>query len=96
MAAFMTLREAYIGIKPHFDLWNYFFRAWLQQGSNVETIVLGSVDILVRSGLGVDPYFHLPMFDPPVMWQNIWFFLRNDVDAPLPTFTGSCPVPRPN
>jgi hypothetical protein len=47
MAAFMTLREAYIGIKPHFDLWNYFFRAWLQQGSNVETIVLGSVDILV-------------------------------------------------
>jgi hypothetical protein len=23
--SFMTLCEAYIGIEPHFDLWNYFF-----------------------------------------------------------------------
>jgi hypothetical protein len=79
MAAFVTLCEAYMGIEPHFDLWNYFFRAWLQQGSNVETAALGSVDILVQSGLGVDPYFHLPMSDPPVGWHKIWIFQRNDV-----------------
>jgi hypothetical protein len=29
MAAFVTLGEAYMGIEPHFDLWNYFFRARL-------------------------------------------------------------------
>jgi hypothetical protein len=28
-AAFMTLCEAYMRIEPHFDLWNYFFRARL-------------------------------------------------------------------
>jgi hypothetical protein len=47
MAAFMTLCEAYMGIEPHFNLWNYFFYAWLQQGSNIEMTVLGSVDIYV-------------------------------------------------
>jgi hypothetical protein len=26
ITAFVTLCEAYIGIKPHFDLWNHFFR----------------------------------------------------------------------
>jgi hypothetical protein len=29
MAAFMTLCEAYIGIEPHFNLWNYFLYARL-------------------------------------------------------------------
>jgi hypothetical protein len=26
---FVTLCEAYMGIMPHFNLWNYFFRTWL-------------------------------------------------------------------
>jgi hypothetical protein len=30
MAAFMTLYEAYMGIEPHFNLWNYFFHAQLR------------------------------------------------------------------
>jgi hypothetical protein len=25
LADFVTLCEAYMGIEPHFDLWNYFF-----------------------------------------------------------------------
>jgi hypothetical protein len=25
MATFVTLCEAYVGIEPHFELWNYFF-----------------------------------------------------------------------
>jgi hypothetical protein len=47
MAAFMTLCEAYMGIEPHLNLWNYFFHAHLWQGSNTEAAVLGSVDIYV-------------------------------------------------
>jgi hypothetical protein len=47
MATFMTLCEAYMGIEPHFDLWNYFFRSRLWHGSNAEAAVLGSVDLLV-------------------------------------------------
>jgi hypothetical protein len=29
MAAFVTLCVAYMGIEPHFNMWNYFFHAWL-------------------------------------------------------------------
>jgi hypothetical protein len=47
MAAFVTLCKAYMGIDPHFNLWNYFFSARLQQGSDTEMAALGSVDILV-------------------------------------------------
>jgi hypothetical protein len=47
MVAVVTLCEAYMGIKPHFNMWNYFFHAWLQQGLDVEVAVLGSVDIFL-------------------------------------------------
>jgi hypothetical protein len=68
MVAFVTLCEAYMGIEPHFNLWNNFFRVQLQQGSGAEVAPLGSVDIFVRSGHGVDPYFHLPMSVLPNGW----------------------------
>jgi hypothetical protein len=83
-----------MGIEPHFDLWNYFFRARLKQGSNAEVAVLGSVDLFVQSESGVDPYFHLSISNSPVRWWKVWFFLRNDADAPLPVVTGSHPTPQ--
>jgi hypothetical protein len=57
-------------------------------------MVLGSVDIFVRSRPRVHPYFQLLMSDLPVGWQKVWFFLRNDANAPLPMFTGSRPIPQ--
>jgi hypothetical protein len=62
----------------------------------MEVAALGSIDIFSRSGRGVDPYFHLPTFGPLDGWRKVWFFLRNDTNAPLPVFTGSRPVPQPN
>jgi hypothetical protein len=94
MAAFVTLCEAYMGIEPHFNLYNYFFCARLQQGSCMKTMALGNVHIFVRSGPRIDPYFHLPMSDPPVEWWKVWFFWRNNTDVPLPMFTGNRPVPQ--
>jgi hypothetical protein len=47
MAAFVTLCEAYMGIEPHFDLRNYIFYAWLQQGLDAEAVVMGSMDLFV-------------------------------------------------
>jgi hypothetical protein len=29
MAAFVSLCEPYMGIEPHFNVWNYFFHARL-------------------------------------------------------------------
>jgi hypothetical protein len=46
ISAFMTLCEAYMGIEPHFHLWNHFFRARLLLGSGVEAVVLGGLDIV--------------------------------------------------
>jgi hypothetical protein len=65
-AAFVTLCEAYMVIELHFNMWNYFLCARLQQSLGTETADLGNVDIFVRSGPEVDPYFHLSMSDPSV------------------------------
>jgi hypothetical protein len=95
MAAFMTLCEAYMGIEPHFNLWNYFFRVRLQRVSDMKVAVLGSVDIFLQSGSRVDPYFHLPMSDLPVGWWKVWLFFRNNANVSLPMFMGSRPIPQP-
>jgi hypothetical protein len=50
-----------MGIESHFDLWNRFLLSWLLQGSGAEAAVLGGVDIYIKSGYRVDPYFQLPM-----------------------------------
>jgi hypothetical protein len=48
--------------------------------------------LYIQSGPDVDPYFYLPMSDPPVGWRKVRFFFRNDADAPLPVVMGSCPI----
>jgi hypothetical protein len=92
----MTLCEDYMRIELHFTLWNHFFHTRLLQGSGAEMAVLGGVDIYVKSGHGVNPYFHLPMSRSTDGWWRGWLFLRNDADVPLPVFMGSHPVPQPN
>jgi hypothetical protein len=95
MAAFVTLCEAYMGIERLFNLWNLFCaRIW--QGPSVEAAVLGSVDIFVRSGHIVDPYFNLQMFCLLDGCQKVWFFLKNDTDAPFTVLMCSCPIRQPN
>jgi hypothetical protein len=96
MVAFMTLSKAYMGIEPHFKLWNYFFYVRLQHGLGMEVAALSNVDIFVWSRCGVDPYFHLPASGPLDGWQKAWFFLRNNIDALLPVFTGNHSIPKPN
>jgi hypothetical protein len=68
MTAFLTLCEAYMGIESHFNMWNYFFRARLRQGSDAKMALLGSVDIYVRFEPEVDPYFLIPMPNPQFGW----------------------------
>jgi hypothetical protein len=86
---------AYMGIKPHFDLWNHFFHVRLLQGSGTKVTVLSGVNIYIKFGHGVDPYFHLPMSESTDGWWKVWFFLRNDADALLSLFMGSRPSAQP-
>jgi hypothetical protein len=41
IVAFVTLCEAYMGIDPHFDMWNYFFRARCRQYRDMELTIWG-------------------------------------------------------
>jgi hypothetical protein len=61
----------------------------------VEEAILGGVDFFVRSGCGVYDYFHLMMFGQLDRRWKVWFFFRNDIDAPIPMFTGSASSPNP-
>jgi hypothetical protein len=92
----MTPCEANLGIDFAFDLWNYVFHVRRPQDRKVELIVIGGAVIHVKSRHEVDPYFNIPM--PRLMkgWRKKWFYLMNDTSAPLPVFTGSCPIPLPS
>jgi hypothetical protein len=70
MAAFLTLCEAYMGIETYFNLWNYF-RARIHHGLGAEAAALGNMDIFVRSGRGVDPYFHPLTSGPSDRWGKV-------------------------
>jgi hypothetical protein len=49
---YVALCEGYMGIDPHFQLWNYFFHDQRSQDPNAELIVLGGGAWLSTSGPG--------------------------------------------
>jgi hypothetical protein len=96
ITTFVTLCEAYIGIEPHLNPWNYFFRIRLWSDSDAAAMVWGSVEIYIRTGLGIDPYFYLSVSNPSVGLVKEWFFLRNDAKAPLPVVMVKRPAIQPS
>jgi hypothetical protein len=99
IVAFVTLCEAYMGIDPHFDLWNYFFCVRRLHDPDVELIISrgggGGVVIHTKSGHDIDPYFDIPKPGSMKEWWKKWFYLRKKADVPLPTFTSNRPIPLP-
>jgi hypothetical protein len=77
----------YLGIKPHFNLWNYF-RVQLRPDSDMEVAMWGCADIYAHTGQRVNPYFSLSISNPPVGWQKEWFFLRDIAGVPLHVVMG--------
>jgi hypothetical protein len=92
IATFVALCEAYMGIEPHFNLWNYFFRVWLRPDSDVEAAVWGCRDLYVHTGQGIDPYFCLSVSNRLDGWRKEWFLLRNNAGALLPVVIGRRPT----
>jgi hypothetical protein len=63
ISTFVTMCEAYMGIEPHFNSWNFFhIRLWLD--SDVAAVVWGYTEIYVRIGSGINPYFCLSVTNP--------------------------------
>jgi hypothetical protein len=76
IVTFITLCEAFLGIKPHFALWKWVF--W------VVSLVLGGTFHAMRGArIQVRPnaagrYLalgHTPRFDPKRCWLRGWFYL---------------------
>ena len=82
--------EGYLGIKPHFELWRYFFSISLIQKKerNQETpMPMGCMGIHLQ-GQRVAKYMPCQPSRSNKGWHLHWFYLKDDPTAPLPVFSG--------
>ena len=91
ISIFVHLCEAFLGIEPHFDLFQYFFH--LKPHPND-----CKVDVVERAGLqfhqGKKPkYIPYELSDKVIDWKEMWFYLRN-LSSSLPLHTPGPPVKR--
>jgi hypothetical protein len=82
-------------IEPHFDFWNHFFHIRLLPVSDVEAVVLGGMDIYVKSWHGVDSYFHLPMPSSSDGWWKYGSSLGTMLTRRSPCSRIATPSPNP-
>jgi len=87
---FVALCEGFLGISPHFDLWQSFFAVTLLKKWEKKrelSMLAGCADISLRNNrVNVYPLMHLSISNKG--WHSHWFYVKNDAAAPLPTFTG--------
>lgn len=84
--AFVELCEGYLGVKPNFVLWRYFFGVSLQRGPGGAPTPMGCAGNLLRSTLSGD-YIPIWLSSSNKGWHRQWFYLKNDADAALPDYT---------
>jgi hypothetical protein len=89
-AIFAAVCEGYLGIDPHWDLWNHFFSAELFASPTgerrVRTAVRAGGCILQLRQARVPQYIPAILASSNKGWQRRWFYLRND-DGRLPSFS---------
>jgi hypothetical protein len=87
MVAFEAMSEGYLGISAHWHLFRYFFKfACLKEGSRAATI--GCANLQMKQGRG-DDYILVSLTSSNNSWHKGWFYLRNDPEFALPTYTGN-------
>jgi hypothetical protein len=89
VSSFIHLCEAYLGIPPHFHLWQYFFELKKTRKDDV----VGSVGFMLHWYMK-PVYIDLLIPDNTTGWKQGWFYLDNPAPV-LPTRSGYAPVPRP-
>ena len=90
IAAFVALCEGFLGISPHFDLWQYLFAVTLLKkrvGKQELIMPMGCASIHLRNNRANDyPLMRLSTSNKG--WHSQWFYVKNDVAAPLPVYSG--------
>ena len=79
-----------MGIDPHFDLWRYLFAVNLlkKQAAKQElSVPVGCAGIHLRNNW-VNEYPSMRLSTSNKGWHSQWFYVKDDVAAPLPAFSG--------
>ena len=82
--AFVALCEGYLRIKPHFELWKYFFTVELQKKERKKpdlAVPMGCASIHLRGNRSLE-YLSILLSMSNKGWHKLWFYLRNDAAAP--------------
>jgi hypothetical protein len=86
MAAFKAMCQGFLGVSAHWHLFRYFFRfACLWEGSR--TAMIGCANLRMKQGHG-DDYIPAPLTSSNSGWHKGWFYLQNDPEHVLPSYTG--------
>ena len=93
ISTFVHLCEAFLGIAPHFDLFQYFFHLKPRPNDS-------KVDVVGGAGLqfhqGKKPkYILYELSDKVIDWKEMWFYIWN-LSSSLPLRTPGPPVKRPS
>jgi hypothetical protein len=87
MAAFEAMCEGYLGICAHWNhFWHFFMFACLKDGSRAATI--RCTNLQMKQGRS-DDYVPSSLSSSNNGWHKGWFYLRNDPEFALPSFTGN-------
>ena len=89
IAVFVALCKGFLGISPHFDLWRHLFTVTLlkkQEKKRELSVPMGCVDILLHNNWVIE-YLSMRLTTSNKGWHLHWFYVKNDVAAPLPEFT---------
>ena len=94
IAGFVTIYEAFYGMEPHVDLFRWIFsgRA-LFEGKLPRTAPVGGFTLQKKSKPSA-PTLRTPPMTPIGGWHDLWFYIRNPVEAPFLSFTKRRPERR--
>ena len=93
ISIFVHLCEAFLGIEPHFDLFQYFFH--LKPHLNDSKVdVVGGAGLQFRQGKK-PKYIPYELSDKVIDWKSMWFYIRNHSSS-LPLRTSGPPVKKSN
>ena len=78
-----------MGISLHFDLWQHLFAVTLlkkREKKRELSVLMGGIGISLRNNR-VNEYPSMRLSTSNKGWHSHWFYVKNDVAAPLPAFT---------
>jgi hypothetical protein len=88
--SFIHFCEVYLGISPHFPLWQHLFCV---KTTEKRACVVGAVIFCLRSGLKLE-WIDMDLPDNTASWRLDWFYIVDQRSA-LPKRTGHKPVKIP-